>query len=489
MNPAFPRHLLLGLLLASACGPGIAGEDGADDPTNQTAQDLGGRAGVDYSGARPSPASLKAAGYTFASRYLSDSPSKNITRAEADALAAAGIDVVANWENDGRQEILDGFSAGVHAATVGAAQAKAAGMPGSRPIYFSVDFDAQPYQQGSVDAFMDGAASVIGRDRVGAYASVAVLGRLFDSGKIAWGWQSQSWAYGHSEPRAQFRQLLGVSACSGGCDVDVAVAVDFGQWRPGVTPVPLAKEYVAVLHAPNLNGYWLVAANGGVFTYGSAVFHGSLGALHLTAPVVGGAATPDGKGYWLVAADGGVFAFGSAAFFGSMGGHPLNAAVVAMAAAPDGKGYWLVAEDGGIFAFGSAKFHGSMGGHTLAASMVGIAATADGKGYWLVGADGGIFAFGDAAFYGSMGGKHLSAPIVGIAAANNGKGYWLVASDGGIFSFGSAPFYGSMGGTHLAAPIRGMASDSPGAGYWLLGDDGGLFALGGTPFYGSRAGK
>ena len=32
------------------------------------------------------------------------------------------------------------------------------------------------------------------------------------------------------------------------------------------------------------------------------------------------AATPDGRGYWLVASDGGIFAFGDAPFHGSMGG-------------------------------------------------------------------------------------------------------------------------------------------------------------------------
>ncbi len=34
-------------------------------------------------------------------------------------------------------------------------------------------------------------------------------------------------------------------------------------------------------------------------------------------PVVGMAATPDGQGYWLVASDGGVFSFGDAGFHGS----------------------------------------------------------------------------------------------------------------------------------------------------------------------------
>ena len=48
-----------------------------------------------------------------------------------------------------------------------------------------------------------------------------------------------------------------------------------------------------------------------------------MGGTPLNAPVVGIAATTDGGGYWLVAADGGVFNFGDAGFFGSMGGQPL----------------------------------------------------------------------------------------------------------------------------------------------------------------------
>jgi hypothetical protein len=88
-------------------------------------------------------------------------------------------------------------------------------------------------------------------------------------------------------------------------------------------------------------------------------------AATLNAPVVGMAATPDGGGYWLVASDGGVFTFGDAGFYGSEGGHPLNKPIVGMAATPDGGGYWLVASDGGIFSFGDASFYGSEGGVPL----------------------------------------------------------------------------------------------------------------------------
>ena len=49
-------------------------------------------------------------------------------------------------------------------------------------------------------------------------------------------------------------------------------------------------------------------------------------ALRLNKPIVGMASTPDGRGYWMVAADGGIFSFGDAPFFGSMGGHAAEPA-------------------------------------------------------------------------------------------------------------------------------------------------------------------
>jgi hypothetical protein len=233
-------------------------------------------------------------------------------------------------------------------------------------------------------------------------------------------------------------------------------------------------------------GYWLTAADGGVFAYGGAPFEGSMGAVHLQKPIVGMASTPDGGGYWLVASDGGVFAFGDAAFEGSMGGHHLQKPIVGMASTPDGGGYWLVASDGGVFAFGDAAFEGSLGHVGLAAPVVGMAPTADGLGYWLVASDGGVFAFGDADFHGSMGGRHLAQPVVGITPIAGAGGYWLVGADGGVFAF-DAPFDGSMGGTRLARPVVSLAAPDPeeGGGYWEVGADGGVFAFGGTPFDGS----
>ena len=43
---------------------------------------------------------------------------------------------------------------------------------------------------------------------------------------------------------------------------------------------------------PSGRGYWLVASDGGIFTFGDANFYGSTGAIKLNQPIVGIAATP-----------------------------------------------------------------------------------------------------------------------------------------------------------------------------------------------------
>ncbi len=232
-----------------------------------------------------------------------------------------------------------------------------------------------------------------------------------------------------------------------------------------------------------VSAYWLVASDGGVFTFGGAGFYGSAGAIHLNKPVVGMAGTADSQGYWLVASDGGIFTYGDAHFYGSTGAIALNRPVVGMTSTADGGGYWLVASDGGVFSFGDAHFYGSMGGKPLNQPIVGIASTPDGRGYWLVAADGGIFSFGDAHFYGSTGSIHLNKPIVGMTASPNG-GYWLTASDGGVFAFG-APFYGSLGGIPQSRPIVAITSTADGGGYWFTNNNGAVTAEGDASYWGS----
>jgi hypothetical protein len=244
------------------------------------------------------------------------------------------------------------------------------------------------------------------------------------------------------------------------------------------------------------HGYWLLGADGGVFSFGDAQFHGSLpqsgyfpygsGRPHsLNAPLVGIASTSDGNGYWLVASDGGVFCYGDAAFYGSTGSKTLNKPIVALVPTIDGKGYWLVASDGGVFAFGDASYHGSTASLKLNAPVVGMVRTFDGKGYWLVGADGGVFAFGDATFQGSLAGHPPASPVIGVAPSGDNHGYWLVTAKGVVYPIGDAVNHGS--GPTSAFPIVGVEGSADGNGYWLVASNGGVFCYGDAQFDGTTA--
>jgi hypothetical protein len=191
----------------------------------------GVRNGVDYSWGRPSPQQLHALGYTFAARYLShDTSGKNITAAEAQALHDAGIDVVLNWESSGTAA-LHGYAGGVADATAARDMAAAIGAPAGIPIYFSVDFNPIGSQVAVVDSYFDGVAAVLGVERVGAYGGFRTISHLFDTGRISYGWQTYAWSYGQWDPRAQARQVHnGIQVAGGLCDLDVAMAQDFGQW-------------------------------------------------------------------------------------------------------------------------------------------------------------------------------------------------------------------------------------------------------------------
>src|SRR5579859_5124449 len=70
----------------------------------------------------------------------------------------------------------------------------------------------------------------------------------------------------------------------------VAAAAETGKATPVGPSAALAP----------IGGYWLVASDGGIFTFANAHFFGSTGNIHLNQPIVGIAATRDGLGYWLV---------------------------------------------------------------------------------------------------------------------------------------------------------------------------------------------
>ncbi len=217
------------------------------------------------------------------------------------------------------------------------------------------------------------------------------------------------------------------------------------------------------------DNFWLATPGGSVYAFGVPAY-GAPG-TPLNRPVVGASTTNDRQGYWMVASDGGVFSYGDAHFYGSTGNIHLNQPIVGLTATTSGQGYWMVASDGGVFTFGDGVFYGSTGNIHLNQPIVGMAPTPAGKGYWLVASDGGVFTFGDATFYGSTGSLRLNRPIVGMAPTPDGKGYWLVASDGGVFTFGDATFYGSSASSP-GDPVERLVPTPTGNGYWVVQQNG-----------------
>jgi Domain of unknown function (DUF1906) len=197
--------------------------------------------GVDYSSARPSPAALFAAGKRFAVRYGGPGSSgKHLTLAEANALRAAGLSIVANAE--GSSGGFTGRTAGVSWARSADTAFRACGMPADRPIYFSVDWNVTSAQWPGVVNALRGAADVIGAGRVGIYGSYNAVVWARRDGVAHWFWQTYAWSGGHWAGGNHLEQYRnGVIVAGGDCDLTRALTVDYGQWGQQ-RPAPVAPN-------------------------------------------------------------------------------------------------------------------------------------------------------------------------------------------------------------------------------------------------------
>ena len=140
----------------------------------------------------------------------------------------------------------------------------------------------------------------------------------------------------------------------------------------GTVTGPAQATVTAAATSPS--GGWMVASDGGIFSFGDAKFYGSTGAIKLNQPIAGMAPTPTGAGYWLTASDGGIFSFGDAAFYGAAPSRPARVprTVAGMVPSPTGGGYWQAASSGELLAFGDAPDLGGVS--DLSRPIVGLAA-------------------------------------------------------------------------------------------------------------------
>lgn len=213
---------------------------------------------IDFAVRRIAPDEIKSAGYDGVVNYVSESrpganfEAKPITRDYADALRAAGLHIVSNFQYGkpgwpgAPSDYTRGHDGGVADAQTALQLHNAAGGTNSAPIFFSVDddIDHNTWNSPAVDWFR-GINSVLGVERTGIYGHAQACGWAIDDGVIGhsttaghrWAWQTKAWSHGDREPAAVLYQGV-VNTPSdpgpllGGINVDVddVLAADYGQW-------------------------------------------------------------------------------------------------------------------------------------------------------------------------------------------------------------------------------------------------------------------
>ncbi len=198
--------------------------------------------GVDYSFARPGAAAIKAAGYDFVLRYVPypGDGGKGLDAAELADLRANGLAVGLVFESTAERH-LGGFNAGVADAWQCNRSILDLNFPDRLPVYFAVDFDAQPSHWPLIDAYQAGAISVLGLPRVGIYGSYSVVEHAHEANTAAWYWQCRAWS-GTPVQMSPWRHLYqtypGGQINGGDVDFNEAFGADQGLWMPEGVNVP-----------------------------------------------------------------------------------------------------------------------------------------------------------------------------------------------------------------------------------------------------------
>lgn len=212
---------------------------------------------IDFAKRTIPPEEIKSAGYDGVVVWVSESRpgadfgAKPVTRAYADALRAAGLHLVSNFQygKPGWPDPSDftrGYDGGVADAQTAQRLHAAAGGPNTAPIFFSVDddIDANTWKTVAVDWFR-GLNSVLGVERTGIYGHSKACGWAIEDGVIGhsssaghrWAWQTRAWSHGEREPMAVLYQAVVDSPSTPGIplgginvDLDDVLAPDYGQW-------------------------------------------------------------------------------------------------------------------------------------------------------------------------------------------------------------------------------------------------------------------
>lgn len=154
-----------------------------------------GERGCDYAFGRPTPAALKAAGFSFVVRYISTPATnpKNLTPAERDQLLDAGLSLWLVWEVASTSPSQGAALGATHGAAA-KAQARALGYPIDVPILVAVDTDTY---LGNIDRHADYVRAFVAACvpyPIGVYGDADILARIGPLSKLGWLPNATGWS-------------------------------------------------------------------------------------------------------------------------------------------------------------------------------------------------------------------------------------------------------------------------------------------------------
>ena len=240
-------------------------------------------------------------------------------------------------------------------------------------------------------------------------------------------------------------------------------------------------------------GYWEVFADGSVYAFGDAVYHGGPNEiLPLEWSAVGIVAQPrSSEAYWVLADSGAIYTYGGAPYLGGANGAlPPGAGwtAVGMAPTPSGNGYWILASSGAVYAFGDADYRGGANGAFPPGAgwtATAIAAAPTGNGYLILASSGAVYTFptgtDDPPYCGGVDPLPAGWFARSIQMTTTGRDYWIMSNTGAVYTPDrpgclDAPYLGGANGPLNGQPAGGFVANPGGTGYWISGlYDGAIF--------------
>lgn len=272
----------------------------------------------------------------------------------------------------------------------------------------------------------------------------------------------------------------------------------------GLSNLPAAQYTFAI--ARNFdNGYWVVAANGQVFHFGSAGDLTDNSGNGISTIVIAAEGHPSADGLWTLEQSGRVHSYGASTYYGDPSGTDMPHDFIDIAATPSGNGYWLLRSTGGVYAYGDADYYGEIpSAAIIGQTATAIAAHPTSGGYWITNFLGEVSSFGPVSDFGGVTApRPASGTVAAIESTDTGNGYWILWGNGQVFSYGDAlnQFSGGPGfvGGSNAAPFPGgvwwdlIRTNTPDTGstqgIWAIRADGHLGLGGGAHYFGAPGGS